>query len=512
MKGEAIELGKIHLTTHLLAKLASQPSPAIWVDPATWEKLEKYRAFIDKAAKGEKQVYGINTGFGFLANVKIPVEETEQLQVNLIRSHACGVGAILPPEQVRALLILKTHNFLQGHSGVTRTCVETMLTFIEKDILPIIPSKGSVGASGDLAPLSHLALGLMGEGDVTYLGKRRPTAEVLREVGVKPVVLQAKEGLALANGTQYMTSLGALIADRVRTLARAADAISALTLDALKGSLGAFDARIHQVRHQPGQRTVAANFAKIFEGKDEIMDSHIDCGKVQDPYSLRCIPQVHGACRDLLEFVEKTFDNELNSATDNPLVFENGEILSGGNFHGQPVAFALDIITLALCEIGSISERRIEKMTNPHMSGLPAFLTKKEGLNSGFMIPHVVAAALVSENKIHAHPASVDSIPTSADKEDHVSMGPIGAMKALTATENVAYILAIEALGASQGLDIHLPLKPSKHLQSLHKAIRQLSSHMDADRSLSVDIEETAKWILDRGVDSALADSGLLLQ
>ena len=506
------ELGKGELNTRVLSELANTPGNDFKISSDTWQRLETFRAIIDKAAKGSEQVYGINTGFGFLANKKIPIDEVVQLQVNLIRSHACGVGEHSAPETVRAMMIIKTHNFLQGNSGVSRECVEALLAFLKHDVIPVVPCKGSVGASGDLAPLSHIALGLMGEGEVYFEKQLQNSKDVLKKLGLKPYTLKAKEGLALINGTQYMSGLGSLILESSRTLMKAADAISALSLDATRGSLKAYDEKIHTVRKQPGQLLVSQNVLALFEGSDAIMDSHKDCGKVQDPYSFRCVPQVHGACRDLLKHVEVTLNHELNSATDNPLVFENGEIISGGNFHGQPIAFALDILAMALAEIGSISERRIEKMTNPHTSGLPAFLTKNEGLNSGFMIPHVVAASLVSENKILSHPASVDSIPTSADKEDHVSMGPISANKARQSATNVSHILAIELLTACQGLDVLKPLKPAKHLQAIHKELRKISSFVDEDRVLSKEIEKVAKWLVDKGLDKALDSSGLQLK
>jgi histidine ammonia-lyase len=352
-----------------------------------------------------------------------------------------------------------------------------------------------VGASGDLAPLSHLALGLIGEGDVFYAGEKMTAAEALKRSGVKPLVPAAKEGLSLINGTQFMAVLGAFAVKQARILAETADIVAALSLEAIKGTKAAFDQRIHQVREQGGQRIVAAHMLGLLSGRDEIMDSHANCGRVQDPYSFRCVPQVHGATRDVLDFVGDRINGDLNAVTDNPLVFEDGAVISGGNFHGQPLAMALDFLGIAIAELGSISERRIEKITNPAMSGLPAFVVKESGLNSGFMIPHVVAAALVSENKVLAHPASVDSIPTSADKEDHVSMGPIAARKALQICDHVASILAIEALTAAQGIDLHNPLQPAPKLAQVHGRIRGMSPTMPVDRSLHKDIAVVTDWI-----------------
>ena len=497
-------LGSDRLTCANIVALAKAPNPALEVSKESWIRLDSYRAIVEKAIASGKVIYGINTGFGFLSDVKIENDKLQTLQYNLIRSHACGVGEPATPEMVRALLILRAHTFLLGHSAVTRKTVETVLDFLKHDILPMVPGQGSVGASGDLAPLSHLALGLIGEGDVIYKGQRMTAQDALKASGVQALVPSAKEGLSLINGTQFMAVLGAFAVRDARILSESADIISALSLEAIKGTKSAFDARIHSVREQPGQRKVAGNMLSLLSGHDGIMDSHANCGRVQDPYSFRCIPQVHGATQDVIEFVAARIEGDLNSVTDNPLVFEDGAVISGGNFHGQPLAMAMDFLGIAVAELGSISERRIEKITNPAMSGLPAFVVKESGLNSGFMIPHVVAAALVSENKILAHPASVDSIPTSADKEDHVSMGPIAGRKALKICAHVADILSIEALTAAQGIDLHAPLRPAPLLAKVHDRIRQISPTMPVDRSLHPDILAVSSWIKHGGAIEAL--------
>lgn len=500
----AFKLGEDRLDWRTLVSLASKPSPDVSVSKKAWNKLEDYRKVVEAAIAGGTTIYGINTGFGFLSDVRIDSDKLQALQLNLIRSHACGVGEYAPAEYVRALLILRAHTFLLGHSAVRVSTVETILEFLEKDLLPAVPMQGSVGASGDLAPLAHLALGLIGEGQILLKGRLLPASEALKISDTAALVPEAKEGLSLINGTQFMAVLGAFALKAAETILSAADAATALSLDAIRGTDAAFDERIHSVREQPGQKLVANNLRGFFKGADAIRESHKGCVRVQDPYSFRCVPQVHGASRDVLEFVSRRVDGDLNSVTDNPLVFLDGQVISGGNFHGQPLAMALDFLAIAVAEIGSISERRIEKLTNPAMSGLPAFVVNDVGLNSGFMIPHVVAAALVSENKILCHPASVDSIPTSADKEDHVSMGPIAARKALKVCEHVCHILAIELLTAAQGIDLLAPLEPGKILALLHEKIRSLSPSMKVDRSLHEDIRTVSQWITTGGVQQLL--------
>jgi histidine ammonia-lyase len=456
-------------------------------------------------SKGNR-IYGINTGFGFLSDVTIPPEKLEQLQLNLIRSHACAVGDLVMNDVVRGLLILRVHTFLKLYSAVTAECVDLILGFLKFDILPCIPEKGSVGASGDLAPLSHLALALIGEGDVSFEGRRISAKEAIEHCKLQPLKPKAKEGLSLINGTHFMSVQGAFALKEAHELLETADAATALSLDALRGSTKPFDPRIHEIRPHLGQKAVAQNILSFFDGQDEILESHADCSRVQDPYSFRCAAQVHGASRDTFAFAEATINIELNSVTDNPLVFANGDVISGGNFHGQPIAFAMDFLAIAVAELGSISERRTEKLTNPNLSNLPAFIIKDSGLNSGYMIPHVVAAALVSENKILCHPASVDSIPTSADKEDHVSMGPIAARKARSICKNVAYVLAIELLAACQGIDLHKPLRPSRLLGKICDKVREMAPFLEYDRSLANEIETIAKWLLSGGMSQLLIE------
>lgn len=493
-------LGMDRLTSEILVHLSCEKSPSLQILPEARQRLRTYREIVNSAIEEGRTIYGINTGFGFLSDVKIANHQLEELQVNLIRSHACGVGDFLNEKNVRALLISRCHNFLLGHSGVSEECVEKIIEFLKHDILPLVPSKGSVGASGDLAPLAHLALGLIGEGECFYLGERRPVKDVLKECGLKPLNPQAKEGLALINGTQVMTTLAAQAVIQAKILLESSIVISCLSLDAVRGTKVAFDSRIQNIRPHPGQIKIAKFIQELFSSHDDIMLSHKDCGKVQDPYSFRCIPQVHGASLDAIEYVCGVVDTELNSITDNPLVFDNGDIISGGNFHGQPVALATDFLAIAVAELGNIAERRIEKMTNPALSGLPSFIIDGSGLNSGFMIPQVVAASLVSENKVLCHPASVDSIPTSADKEDHVSMGTIAARKALEVNKNVAHILAIELLSACQGIELLGKGNPSLPLTKVWKKVRQICPFLLKDRSLHKEIVELSEVILNGSI------------
>ena len=505
------ELGLERLTTERLVRLARSPRPAVSLGAEAVARIQAYRKLVTDAAASDQAHYGINTGFGFMADVRIEKTKLAELQENLLRSHACGVGSPADHDVVRGLLLMRAHTFALGHSGISLEVVRLILDFLKHDILAVIPVKGSVGASGDLAPLSHLALPLIGEGEVTYQSKRMPAAQALEMAGLKPVKLGPKEGLSLINGTHFMTTIGAFAVEDAKTLARTADCSAALSLDATRGSLVPFTEAIHHIRPHPGQQQVAANMAMLFAGFDGILDSHKDCKKVQDPYSFRCIPQVHGASRDAITYVEEVITRELNSVTDNPLAFLDGTIISGGNFHGQPVAIALDFLAIAVAEFGSISERRIEKMTNPTMSGLPAFLAQNGGLESGFMIPQYVAAALVSENKVLCHPASVDSIPTSADKEDHVSMGPIAARKAREIALNVSHVLAIEMIAACRGLDVLAPLKAAPALETAYQALRKISPPVDKDRSLAGDITKVAAWILNGGLIEALQTKGFQL-
>jgi histidine ammonia-lyase len=458
------------------------------------ERMQAARALVD-GVKGE-HTYGVNTGFGRFVSAHIPDELAEELQLRLLRSHACGVGEPYPDEVVRAAMLLRANALAKGFSGAHVSTVELLIACLNRGVLPRVPSRGSVGASGDLAPLAHLALPLVGEGEATVGGELLPGAEALREVGLEPIRLASKEGLSLINGTQFMAAMAALGLVRARRLARTADLACALSLEALQGSRTSFLAAVHRARPLRGQQDSAANVWRLLEGS-AILESHRWCDRVQDAYSLRCSPQVHGASRDLLDYVERTVTVELNAATDNPLVLrDEGEIVSAGNFHGQPLAFALDALAMAVAELANISERRVERLVNPALSdGLPPFLVEEGGLNSGFMIPQYVAAALVSENKVLAHPASVDSIPTSAGQEDHVSMGNASGLKALRVLDNAERALAIELLAGTQAIEFLAPLKPGAGVQAVHDVVRSLSPRLVEDRSLSADIELVANAV-----------------
>ena len=462
------------------------------------------RRAVERAVASGEVVYGVNTGFGHLANVSIPGDQLEALQVNLIRSHSAGTGAALDERVVRAILALRANCLARGHSGVKLKTLERMLDMLHAGIVPVVPEKGSVGASGDLAPLAHVALALIGEGEVFYRGRLMKAGTAWKRARLAPVTLAAKEGIALINGTQVMTAIGVLALLSAERLAIAADVLGAMTLEALKGSHRAFDKRIHDARPQPGQRVSAANLRKIL-ADSPIERGHADCGRVQDAYSLRCMPQVHGAARDTFRFVRETLTVEINSSTDNPMVFaESGELVSGGNFHGQPVAVAMDHLAVATCSLAGISERRIERLLNPTLSDLPPFLARDAGLNSGLMMAHVTAAALVAENKVLAHPASVDTIPTSAGKEDHVSMGVHAARKASQIVENSVTVLGIELLAAAQALDFLAPERPGRGAYAAHRYIRRAIPTMKHDRVLAPDIEAARKLVLDPGLRDAV--------
>ncbi len=452
-------------------------------------RIKASRAYIDGQIDKGEVIYGVNTGFGAFSNVRISPADIVQLQKNLIRSHSTGVGEFFTAAQTRAIMVLRANALARGHSGIRETVIEKILEFLNHNILPVIPQQGSVGASGDLAPLSHLALALIGEGEVWEDGKPVDTAKILQAKGVKPLELQAKEGLSLINGCQVMTAVGLLALYEARRLLFMMDLAGSMSLEALRGSRKAFDPLIAATRPHPGEAMTARNLLKILGPTSEIAESHENCNKVQDAYSLRCIPAVHGAAKDALRYGLNVLQVEANSSTDNPLVFEKeGKILSCGNFHGEPVAFALDFMAIALSANASISECRIEKLINPAMSDLPAFLAPNGGLNSGLMIVQVAAASLVSENKILSHPASVDSIPTSADKEDHVSMGTIAARKFRQITGNAENIVAMEFLAACQALDLLKPLKPSPVVQAAYALIREEVPFAAQDRVFSKDI------------------------
>jgi len=473
--------------------------------PKARRRMSQARRLIEEIASGSEQVYGVNTGFGRLKNVRIPAPRLSELQVNLIRSHCAGVGDWLPREQIRSLMLLRANVLARGYSGVRPKVVDLLLAMLNRGILPRVPSQGSVGASGDLAPLAHLALALIGEGEVEIQGRIVPAAVALKRKGLRPLALHAKEGLALINGTQMMTALGTLALLRSENLLRHADLAGALSLEALKGSRRAFDPRIERLRSHPGQAASAFNLRRLL-GHSAIERSHAGCGKVQDCYSLRCMPQVHGASRDAVAHARGVLEREINAVTDNPILFpKEKDLVSAGNFHGQPVALALDYLGIALSELASISERRLERLTNPDLSELPAFLTPEPGLHSGFMMAQVTAASLVSENKGLSHPASVDSIPTSAAQEDHVSMGAWAARKTIRILENAETVLAIEILAACQALEFHLPLRASPPLEAARKAVRRSIPRLESDRVMSADIRSMVELLRSGKVLSATA-------
>ena len=487
MTGEKIVLVPGKLTLRQLRRIAAGPA-TFALDPSADAPVRAAHALVEKLAHGGGAVYGVTTGFGKLAQTRIAGNQLEQLQLNLLRSHAVGVGAPLPGEVVRLILALKAASLGRGHSGVRPETIAQLLAFADRDILPVVPGKGSVGASGDLAPLAHLSLALIGEGEVRYGGQTVPAKTALDAAGLKPLNLGPKEGLALINGTQVSTALALIGLFAAERLLAAALAAGALSVDAARGTDTAFDPRIHRVRGQPGQKIAAAILRDLLAGS-EIRKSHADCDRVQDPYSLRRQPQVMGACLDQLRSAAARLVDEANAVSDNPLVFpEEGEILSGGNFHAEPVAFAADNIALALAEIGNMSERRTALLVDPAMSGLPAFLVKTPGIDSGFMMAQVTAAALASENKMLAHPASVDTIPTSANQEDHVSMATHAARRLLDMAENAGNIVAIELMAAAQGVDLLAPLATSPKLAKVHAALRERVAPLDHDRIMAPDI------------------------
>jgi histidine ammonia-lyase len=452
--------------------------------------MQSSRNLIDEIVKSGKVVYGINTGFGALSNQKIDAKDLEQLQYNLVRSHCTGVGKPFDKEISRAIMILRANCLVTGFSGVTIEVVQLLVDFINHHVTPVIPSKGSVGASGDLAPLSHIALALIGEGEVEYEGKEIRSSFALEQIGKPKARLFAKDGLALINGTAVMTALGSIAIHRITNIIKTADIIASLTLDAVRGSVKAFDKRISALKPFESQMNVCINFENLLKDSN-INNSHHECHRVQDPYSLRCVPQVHGAIRQTINHARDILSIEVNSVTDNPLVFvETGDVISGGNFHGEAIALAMDYLTMGVAELANICERRIEKMMNPIFSELPAFLVKEPGLNSGLMIAHVTTAALVSENKVLCHPASVDSIPTSTDKEDHVSMGVTSGRKLIEVLDNTTHCLAIELLCNTQAIEFLRPLKTSKPLEAVYKLIRLHVKPIEVDRILYKDIEK----------------------
>jgi histidine ammonia-lyase len=452
------------------------------------------RATVERIVAESRVVYGVNTGFGKLSDVTVPAEELRELQINLVRSHACGLGTPLSAEETRAMLLLRANVLAKGFSGARPEVAETLLAMLARGVHPVVPELGSVGASGDLAPLAHLALCCVGEGEAFYRGERLPGGEALRRAGVEPLRLEAKEGLALLNGTQALTAVGALALERAERLARVADVSGAMSLEALKGTPAAFDERIHLVRPHRGQVESAAHLRALMLDS-EIRASHAEGDpRVQDAYSLRCMPQVHGAARDALAHARSAVEIETGGATDNPLVFaETGEVISGGNFHGAPLAIAFDYSAIALVHLGNIVERRVDRLVNPDKNeGLPAFLTARAGVESGYMVPQIVAVALLNECKVLAHPASTDNLPTDGGKEDHVSMGMTAALKLRRIVESIERVVAIELLTAAEGLEHRAPLKPGRGVRRAYEAVRAHAARLTRDRPLGEDIERVA--------------------
>ncbi|HEV7553106.1 MAG TPA: histidine ammonia-lyase [Candidatus Angelobacter sp.] len=493
-----LQLNGNDLSLHDLRQIVYEQRPVELADDAR-KKVVGAREVVEKLLRENRVAYAINTGVGKLSDVHIEPAQNRQLQLNLIRSHSAGVGEPLSQAETRAMMLLRANSLAKGFSGVRPEVIDLICAMLNKGVHPVVPSQGSVGASGDLAPLAHLALAMIGEGQSWKENARISSAEALQRAQIRPLVPEAKEAISLINGTQAMLAVGTLSLLAAEILAETADVLGAMSLDALHGTDVAFDARIHDARPHAGQVEVAANLRRLLAGS-EIRESHKDCGRVQDAYSLRCIPQVHGAVRDTLDFCRRTFEIEMNSAVDNPLVFMKshgeGDIISGGNFHGQPLAFALDYMAIALSALAGISERRIERLVNPALNeGLPPFLAPDAGINSGFMMPQVTAAALASENKGLAHPASVDSITTSGNKEDYVSMGMAAAIKLKRVIANTTNVLAIEACAAAQALDFLTPLKSSLPLQKAHAAIRDVSPKIEQDRVFADDFAKLAELV-----------------
>ena len=489
-----LELDGTSLTLEALAQIV-EGGQELQLAANAVERMSASRALVEKILASGRVIYGVNTGFGKLSDVRIPPDDINTLQRNLILSHSCGTGAPLSLREVRALLALKINALLTGYSGCRPVLAQYLLHLLQNDVLPVVPEKGSVGASGDLAPLAHMALVLLGMGEAYVKGKKCTGREALRAVDLSPLELEAKEGITLINGTQFMAAVGALDLLHMRQLVRVADICGAMSAEALLCTPVAFDQRIQVARGYAGQQHVAANLRRLM-AHSPIRESHLQCNRLQDAYSVRCMPQVHGAIRDHLAGIQEIFRVELNASSDNPVVFaDDGEVLSGGNFHGHPIATACDFMAILATQLANISERRIAFMMDPYLSDLPAFLIKRSGLNSGFMIAQVTAAALLSENKVLAHPASVDSIPTSANKEDYVSMGAAAAVKARNAINNAAQVLAIELLCASQALDLRAPLEPGPATGAVHKLVRASIPMLIDDRVLAEDLAAAAHLI-----------------
>ncbi|HEV3309372.1 MAG TPA: histidine ammonia-lyase [Chloroflexota bacterium] len=502
---EAIRLNGSGLTISDLIEVARDRRPVVLTE-ASVQAMNASEGVVRAALANGESVYGVTTGFGKFADVVIPRAASQELQHNLLRSHAVGVGPAATEDVVRAMLLLRVNALAIGASGIRASTVGQLVEMLNRGVLPVVPEKGSVGASGDLAPLAHLALPLIGEGETWVSGQCVPGSAGMAAAGLEPITLAPKEGLALINGTQLMTAIGALVLSDAAHLVKTADIVGAMSVEAVRGTNQSFDARIQQLRPHPGQRACASNLRRLTAGSGLMASHRHDTHKIQDPYSLRCMPQVHGASRDALSYASGVVEIEMNSATDNPLVFgETGDVLSGGNFHGQPVALAMDMAAIALAEMGDISERRVEAMLDPAFSELPPFLTHDAGVDSGDMVSQYTAAALVSENKILCHPASVDSIPTSANQEDHVSMGAIAARKAREVLANVETVLAIELLCAAEGLDYRRPHRASAALEAVHELVRTRVAHLSKDRVMYPDIQ-AALDLLRSGVVLATAE------
>ncbi|MBT7611458.1 MAG: histidine ammonia-lyase [Bacteriovoracaceae bacterium] len=494
----SLEIDGKNLTVDDVIKVAENPNHKVSISKSALVLMKKSRSLVSEIVEKGDPVYGINTGFGALSDKHIKKEDLKELQYNLIRSHCTGVSSPLSKTATRAVMLLRANCLAQGHSGINPDIVKLICEYLNHDIIPLVPSKGSVGASGDLAPLSHIALTLIGEGEVFYKNKKLPTSQALKQAELEEITLGPKDGLALINGTAVMAGLGCIAVSLAERLLKSADIIASMTLEGVRGTISAYDKRITALKPHRGQIDSCDNLNFLLSGNgiSEISASHKDCGKIQDPYSLRCLPQVHGACRQTYLHTKEVMQTEINSVTDNPLIFaDDKEVISGGNFHGEAISFAMDYLAMGMAEIANISERRVEKMMNPSFSSLPAFLIDDNGLNSGLMIAHVTTAALVSENKILCHPASVDSIPTSTDKEDHVSMGVTAGLKLLTIIDNVTHSLGIELLCAAQAIDFHKPLKTTAPLLKVHNLVRDHVEFISKDRVLSHEIDTLAYQI-----------------
>ncbi len=503
---KAIILGKDGMTLEDLVSIA-RDGTKVQLTTKARKRIKDTRMLIENWVEKEETIYGVTTGFGALSNVTISKNDSRKLQENILKSHAAGTGNILDRETVRAIMALRIKDMARGHSGIRLETVCCLMEMLNNDICPVIPEKGSVGASGDLVPLAHLSLVLIGLGKALYKKKIVSGGTALKKCGLKPVCLEAAEGLSLINGTQPMTAIGGLSVYDAGKLSKMTDIAAAMSLEVLMGSRTEFDPRIHQVRPHPGQAISADNMQRITQNSG-IISSHKDCSKIQDAYTLRCSPQVHGASKDAIAYASKVVETEINASTNNPLFFHDSkEFLLGGNFHGQPIALAMDFLSMAVSELANISERRIERLVNPDLSGLPAFLVSDGGLNSGFMIAQYTAAALVSENKVLSHPACVDSIPTSANKEDHVSMGTISARKCREIIKNTEHVIAIELLCSAQAMDLFTNTKPGEGTLAAYQTIRNTISHLKKDRILSYDIAAAVQLIRDGKILKAVEEA-----